>query len=105
LEQLQYDDGNTNIGTTPKNVLQQVELPTLNTSIEQQIEAPHASTTVVQAPMANDKVTHMQSIGSTNLVFTHSMNTLSMTMDSMVSPRINNAHLLTQDTLIETPNL
>ncbi len=43
----------------PNNVLQQVEFPTLNTSIEQQIEARHASTTVVHAPTIDDEVTHM----------------------------------------------
>jgi hypothetical protein len=95
-EQLQFDDKNTNIGISPNVVSQQMELPTLNTSIKYQIEAPHASTMVVHAPIINDEVTHVQLKGSTNPILPHIMNTPLTTMDPMVDPGITIANLVAQ---------
>jgi hypothetical protein len=55
--------------------------------------------------MVNDEITHLQSIGSTDYIFPHNMNTPLTTMDSTVGLGINLVHLVAQDTLIETPNL
>jgi hypothetical protein len=81
----------------PLNIVsEQVEFPTLNTSIKHQIEAPHASSKVVHAAIINDEVTHVQLKGSTDLILPHIMNTPSTTMNPMADPWITIANLVVQ---------
>jgi len=72
-----------------------VEFPTLNSSIKCQVETPHASTMVVHALIVDDEITHLQSIGSINIVLPHNMNTPLAIMDLTMGLGINIAHMVT----------